>query len=220
MNNVHLHMKKKVYNESGADDMEHEHRRRVIRNPHVRKAEILHGAMELFTRYGYDATSMRDIARELNISLGLCYRYFENKEQLFEEAMDQYVQDCLKQFLILFNNDELDLMEKLTLHFQQMEKEDDIMPYHEFFHQPRNRRLHEALGLRICEASLPYIRRELQHYETLHHCRFDDLDVLAGFITYAQIGLFAEKASHQPSLQAMKRYIMTLLEHACIPEQN
>ncbi|MFR5080018.1 MAG: TetR/AcrR family transcriptional regulator [[Clostridium] innocuum] len=35
---------------------------------------------------------MRDIARHLDISLGLCYRYYDSKQKLFQEAMQQYVE--------------------------------------------------------------------------------------------------------------------------------
>ena len=64
---------------------------RIVKDPMERKREILDGAMELFAYNGYEQTSMRDIARHLNISLGLCYRYFDSKQKLFQEAMQQYV---------------------------------------------------------------------------------------------------------------------------------
>ena len=52
-------------------------RSREVKDPAVRKKEILDGAMELFTQQGYEALSMRDIAAYLHISIGLCYRYFD-----------------------------------------------------------------------------------------------------------------------------------------------
>ena len=42
-----------------------------------RKKEIIKAAMQLFSEKGYAQTSMRDIARTMGVSLGLCYRYFD-----------------------------------------------------------------------------------------------------------------------------------------------
>jgi len=43
---------------------------------------ILNTALELFAEHGYDATTMRDIAGQAGVSLGLAYRYFQSKESL------------------------------------------------------------------------------------------------------------------------------------------
>ena len=53
-----------------------------------RKKEIIVAAMQLFSEKGYEQTSMRDIAKSLKVSLGLCYRYFDSKQVLFNEAVD------------------------------------------------------------------------------------------------------------------------------------
>lgn len=49
-----------------------------------RREQILDAAMRLFGQKGYQGTSIRDIAREVGITEGLIYHYFENKEQLLE----------------------------------------------------------------------------------------------------------------------------------------
>lgn len=43
---------------------------------------ILRTALDLFAQRGYSATTLRDIAAEAEVSLGLTYRYFESKESL------------------------------------------------------------------------------------------------------------------------------------------
>ena len=68
-------------------------RTRVVKDPAERKREILDGAMELFATKGYEQTSMRDIARHHNISLGLIYSYYDSKKNIFQEAMQQYLED-------------------------------------------------------------------------------------------------------------------------------
>ena len=45
------------------------------------RERILEAALRLFAERGYEATTMRDVAREAGASLGLAYRYFASKEE-------------------------------------------------------------------------------------------------------------------------------------------
>ncbi|MGN1167575.1 MAG: TetR/AcrR family transcriptional regulator, partial [Lachnospiraceae bacterium] len=60
---------------------------RTVKEPDVRKQEILDGAIRVFARKGYDKTTIADIAKALNISQGLCYRYYSSKEEIYDAAL-------------------------------------------------------------------------------------------------------------------------------------
>jgi AcrR family transcriptional regulator len=45
------------------------------------RERVLEAALRLFAEKGYEATTMRDVAREAGASLGLAYRYFASKEE-------------------------------------------------------------------------------------------------------------------------------------------
>ena len=45
-----------------------------------RRSQILNAALVCFAKHGFHQTSMHDISAEAGISVGLIYRYFENKE--------------------------------------------------------------------------------------------------------------------------------------------
>src|ERR1700752_3086086 len=47
---------------------------------HDRPAQILNAALVCFAKHGFHQASMHDISAEAGISVGLIYRYFENKE--------------------------------------------------------------------------------------------------------------------------------------------
>ena len=47
---------------------------RITKEPEVRRQEILDTAMKLFYEKGYEKTSITDIAREMGVAPGLCYR--------------------------------------------------------------------------------------------------------------------------------------------------
>lgn len=58
----------------------------------AQRAKILKSASLVFARRGRAAT-MADVAAEAGISQGLAYRYFPNKEALFQELVEQTMRD-------------------------------------------------------------------------------------------------------------------------------
>lgn len=59
----------------------------------ARKA--LKAALSLFSRQGYRATSMRQIARRSGLSVGNLYHHFGSKEAIFQRLLDEYWQVLL-----------------------------------------------------------------------------------------------------------------------------
>ena len=51
---------------------------------------IVEAALKVFSRKGYADTRMADIAREADMSYGLVYHYFENKEKLFDAIVEEW----------------------------------------------------------------------------------------------------------------------------------
>ena len=56
-----------------------------------RKDVIEQAACHLFISRGFHATSMRDIARGAQVSLGNLYNYYPTKEAIFESIVDKYL---------------------------------------------------------------------------------------------------------------------------------
>ncbi len=54
-----------------------------------KKQLIMNTALELFAENGFHATSISQIARTAKISKGLTYNYFESKNDILEEIMEQ-----------------------------------------------------------------------------------------------------------------------------------
>lgn len=48
---------------------------------------LIDGALAVFSRVGFAAAKMDDVAREAGVSKGTVYLYFDSKEQLFEEMV-------------------------------------------------------------------------------------------------------------------------------------
>lgn len=64
-----------------------------------RPEQILNAAMVCFAKRGFHQASMHDISAEAGISVGLIYRYFENKEAVISAMADRHkaeIQDVLE----------------------------------------------------------------------------------------------------------------------------
>jgi TetR/AcrR family transcriptional regulator, fatty acid metabolism regulator protein len=55
-----------------------------------REKVIIDAALKVFSTKGYASTRMADIAREADMSYGLVYHYFENKEKLFDAIVEDW----------------------------------------------------------------------------------------------------------------------------------
>lgn len=57
------------------------------------KEHLFRTALELFRKKGFDDTTLRDIASEADVSLGLLYRYFPGKDALVLELYEELTED-------------------------------------------------------------------------------------------------------------------------------
>ena len=53
------------------------------------KEQILLTALELFSRKGFDAVSVSDIAGKLGITKGALYRHYTSKQDIFEKILER-----------------------------------------------------------------------------------------------------------------------------------
>ena len=59
-------------------------------SPPDRRTQILRAAMICFAKRGFHQASMHDISAEAGISVGLIYRYFENKDAVISAMADEH----------------------------------------------------------------------------------------------------------------------------------
>jgi AcrR family transcriptional regulator len=62
------------------------------------RARIMAAALDRFGRDGYDGTSVRAIAEEAGVSVGLLYNYFEGKDGLLRALFEASMQDVRASF--------------------------------------------------------------------------------------------------------------------------
>ena len=64
-----------------------------IESSQDRRTQILDAALVCFAKRGFHQASMHDISAEAGISVGLIYRYFENKDAVISAMADRHKQE-------------------------------------------------------------------------------------------------------------------------------
>ncbi len=92
-----------------------------------RKEQIMSSALELFAKEGYGHVSISTLAKHAGISKGLMYNYFESKEQLLNEVLNNGINEILELFDPnhdgIISSDEVGLLIRKT--FRMMRENQD-----------------------------------------------------------------------------------------------
>ena len=75
-----------------------EGRSRKEREREGHRLEILAAAERVFVRDGYHGTTVESIAKEAEFAVGTLYNFFESKEQLYAEVMENMARDFFEAF--------------------------------------------------------------------------------------------------------------------------
>ena len=86
---------------------------RDVKDPEIRRAEIMDAAMLLFMEKGYANTTTQDIVDKVNISRGLLYYHFKNKEDILYYLVERYSEKLLRDIHVIVNDDNKTAIEKI-----------------------------------------------------------------------------------------------------------
>ena len=86
---------------------------RDVKEPEMRRAEIINAAMLLFMEKGYLNTTTQDIVDKVNISRGLLYYHFKNKEDILYCLVEQYSDKLLRRIHLIAYDKEKNAIEKI-----------------------------------------------------------------------------------------------------------
>ena len=86
---------------------------RDVKDPEIRRAEIMDASMLLFMEKGYANTTTQDIFDKVNISRGLLYYHFKNKEDILYCLVERYSEKLLRDIHVIVNDDDKTAIEKI-----------------------------------------------------------------------------------------------------------
>lgn len=188
---------------------------RIVKDPDVRKKEILTGALKVFTRKGYDKTTITDIAKELGISQGLCYRYYSSKEEIYDVALEEYSDYIVNSNLERFNNDKISFKEKIKAfsgsveEYQNPESDNNLL--YELFHGQNSQKMHDQLMMKIASKLVPHIKNELQIAKDNGEIQIADIGAFAYFFIYGQVGMILNETASNSCSTRIQDLLIELL---------
>lgn len=80
-----------------------------------RREELIRAAVDLFSRYGYSGTSIRDIANAVGVSVSSIYHYFDNKEGLWLAILECSIKELPERLKAAWQRSELDPVARFRL---------------------------------------------------------------------------------------------------------
>ena len=86
---------------------------RDVKDPEIRRAEIMDAAMLLCMEKGYTNTTTQDIVDKVNISRGLLYYHFKNKEDSLYCLVERYSEKLLRDIHVIVYDEDKTAIEKI-----------------------------------------------------------------------------------------------------------
>tara|TARA_B100000315_G_scaffold116862_1_gene107185 strand:+ start:13089 stop:13673 length:585 start_codon:yes stop_codon:yes gene_type:complete len=181
------------------------------------KKQILKSASERFNHYGYNKTTMAEIADDCNMTAGNLYRYFHNKEEIITQIAVQCMQlreETLRKLVENHKSDVTDLLLSFVL-------KNLLYSFEEFSHQKKIYELIEFITRRqrkLLDQHLKNIQSLisliLEKGKESKEFKFDDTEVVAEAVLNATTKFraphFMVLYSHK-ELQRMARNVIRLV---------
>lgn len=95
---------------------------RISKPPEIRKQELIDIATKLFLEKGYENVSVRDILKEVNGAPGMFYHYFKSKQEIYSEAVEQFVNKGVYERLKIINNKSESIINRFRMLAEIIEK--------------------------------------------------------------------------------------------------
>lgn len=128
---------------------------RIVKEPDVRRREIIDTAMKLFLEKGYEQTSTADVMKALAIAKGTIYHYFRSKEDLMQAVVDQMADDFVQRRLEAIEAVEGNAIMKIQALFAREHESASEASAVEHLHADKNVRLHTRLLAVLVEKLAP-----------------------------------------------------------------
>lgn len=184
---------------------------RTVKDPEERRRELLACAMRLFAEEGYDNVSVRAVARAAHVAPGLAYHYFDSKERMFADAIEDYARRFAEGVCAVLDEKDASLDDKLERALE-VGAHHGGYPYAGFFHAQGHGALHDRLSLAMCEVVRPHLRRALEADAAERGATAADADELAAIMVYSCVGLASGPGMpDNRALTAARRYLRALL---------
>ena len=91
--------------------------KKVVKDPEIRREELIDIAEELFLTRGYDETPVSEIVKKAQVAQGTFYYYFKSKDEVLDALVDRYLQEFVTHAEELVHKNDMNAVEKLINFF-------------------------------------------------------------------------------------------------------
>lgn len=185
---------------------------RIIKQPDIRRKELLDIGIELYFKLGEKGVSIQKIVQQANVATGLFYYYFKSKDEFLNEALNTYIDNEIYKFEVLLKDETQNPLGKLDAVFDvYSEYAKKMAPFRssKAFHSERHYVLTVKLTKRLCTEVCQFIRQGI--LENIF--KADDVELTSKFIVGGLTSIFDEgTVINDNSLNELKRLVNILLK--------
>lgn len=187
--------------------------KRTVRDPKIRRMEILEAAEDLFRNQGYANTTVEAIIRKVGVAKGTFYYYFKSKEDILGALVHAMVDQLCEEYKEIADDPKISIMDKMRQMLRGQnhlsEKESELM---ENLHRPENRELHERINVEVITKISPILAQVIEQGKkesvfNVEHSLETVQFLLAGSQFLLESGLFKwnqeEEMKQKLSMQAI-----------------
>lgn len=123
---------------------------RTVKEHDVRKKEIIDTSERLFLKYGYEETSIEHIINEVGIAKGTFYHYFQSKDDLLDELVEQYAEEVMGSIERIgeeTKGNALERLIKVSAYFRNLAITKQKL--NDYLHEDRNLHLHHRMEKKV-----------------------------------------------------------------------
>lgn len=190
---------------------------RTVKDPDVRRQEIIAAAEELFLEKTYEKTTTGDVMRKLGIAKGTIYHYFPSKEHLLDAVVEHMADSYLARRLPAVEACNGSALDRIRILFDRGSRSADETAATEQLHETGNLALHTRLLAALVERLAPVFAAEIRAgcaaglFRTEHPLEVAEL-LLAGIQFLTDDGVHAWSPEDcRRRLQAVPTLVETLL---------
>ncbi len=135
---------------------------RIIKEPEVRKNEILDIAEELFAIKGFDGTSTNEILEKAGIARGTLYYHFKSKEEILDGVINRLIDRMTEKAVGIVADKKVPVLERLTAVALAFNSDTELgYEVMEQMHKPQNALMHQKMRTRLLDGIVPILKELL-----------------------------------------------------------
>jgi AcrR family transcriptional regulator len=189
--------------------------KRILKDPSVRRFEIMLAAENLFKEHGYAKTPVDAIIKKAGIAKGTFYYYFNTKQEILRELVRQTGLNITEKYNMIADDRNLSAIEKLKRMMQSIKKivttKSTVV---EAVHLPENREFQERWNIEIVRTIAPIFAKVFnQGYEEGVFKKVPSIDSIQIIFAGSQFTLDSGLVEWEPKKKKMLlKAVQELLE--------